>query len=104
MFEPNIKSKKDLDIINKILKRQPITINDNYGPITINCSLWVFASDESLGPQATKRNNRDPFLMRDYCPLTQDQFDIVLDLSRANNLAKGVQLNHDLYHVDSLLT
>jgi hypothetical protein len=98
IFEPNRLKKSEVNLINQLLKGDNIFINESYGSLKINCAVWILASEP-----IKERKDWKVETIQDYWQGDPDYFDIILDLSRINNLIKGVNLKMDLSYADSLL-
>jgi len=101
--DANRLKKNDLEIINRLLKRKEVYIDQKYGTIKINCAIWLMVS-EPVNKVTTTKGGCRIMTMGDLWPYeTKDCFDIVLDLSRGNNLNKGVMLHFDFNYCNIIL-
>jgi len=102
LIEPQRLKKSELTMITQIVKGEKVYLNEAYGSLQVNCAVWVIASE----PIKQQKPNTGWKLMtiEDYWDNgAYEYFDIILDLSKSNNLIKGVQLKLDLNYADRLL-
>ncbi len=99
---PTSLKKNEIEIINKILKRGEVCIDQKYGSIKINCAVWILASEPVTKP--SKNGGWKILTIQDFWPYdTVDCFDIVIDLSRENNLYKGIRIQFDENYCNMLI-
>ena len=100
---PHRLKKNEADIVNQILKKSEICIDQKFGNVKINCAVWMVSSEAIAKPNNTKGGWKI-LSIQDFWPCsTSDCFDIVLDLCRINNIYKGVHTRFDFNYCNNLL-
>lgn len=94
--------KNELYFISKILRREEIELGGV--KVSLNCAVWCIG-DTAISSKKTRNNEKVEILtVKDFVAIDCfDNFDVVLDLTRKNNLTKKINHNFDYSYADFFL-